>query len=104
MRSEQVNLPEHEAEFIREAIASGRFANASEVVRAGLQLLEAREAENAEKLERLRAELQKGMDDIENGRYVELTGPEEIRAHYAELRKQFREEFERSNAPSASAE
>jgi antitoxin ParD1/3/4 len=42
-RNTSITLSEHFARFVDDEIASGRFASASEVVRAGLRLLEERE-------------------------------------------------------------
>lgn len=41
---------------------SGRFASASEVVREGLRLIEARDAEREARLEALRTEVSRGRD------------------------------------------
>lgn len=49
-----VALSPHFETFIRQQVDSGRFNNVSEVVRAGLRLLEEREAEQAAKLQALR--------------------------------------------------
>ena len=43
MPTGNVNLTEHFDRFIEAGITSGRFSNASEVVREGLRLLEQRE-------------------------------------------------------------
>ena len=43
-RNTSVSLGDHFAEFIEEQVARGRFSSASDVVRAGLRLLEEREA------------------------------------------------------------
>ncbi|HRO58864.1 MAG TPA: type II toxin-antitoxin system ParD family antitoxin [Burkholderiaceae bacterium] len=51
-----VSLGKHFAEFIEQQVRSGRYGSASEVVRAGLRLLEADEA----RLEALRAALVEG--------------------------------------------
>lgn len=39
-RSTSISLDEHFSDFLARAVAAGRFRNTSEVVRAGLRLLE----------------------------------------------------------------
>ena len=57
-----VALGPHFESFVRKQLASGRYNNISEVVREGLRLLEDQEALRQIKLERLRADLQAGLD------------------------------------------
>jgi len=52
-KNTSVMLTDHFVDFIEEKVREGRFASASEAVRAGLRLLEIEE----QKLERLRAAL-----------------------------------------------
>ena len=52
-----VHLGLHFERFVQEQIEGGRFQNASEVVRAGLRLLEDHEAGQAERRAEIRAEL-----------------------------------------------
>jgi antitoxin ParD1/3/4 len=56
-----VALSPHFETFIRRQVDSGRFNNVSEVVRAGLRLLEEREAEQAAKLQALREAIAVGL-------------------------------------------
>jgi antitoxin ParD1/3/4 len=56
-------------EMIREKVESGRYPTADEVVQEALRLLEAHERH----LARLRAELTKGIDQLDRGEGVELT-------------------------------
>lgn len=49
-------------EFIRKLVDSGRYATASDVMREGLRLIEAREDQREAKLEDLRSALQEGLD------------------------------------------
>ena len=62
MPTRNINLtPEMDA-FVDAKIKSGQYANASEVLRAGLRALEEDEREDQAKLEALRAAVQAGED------------------------------------------
>jgi antitoxin ParD1/3/4 len=60
--------------FINRNVAEGRFNNASEVVRAGLRMLEDYET----RLDALRREIAIGDADIEAGRVTEYGSTEEL--------------------------
>jgi antitoxin ParD1/3/4 len=68
-KSISFSLGEQERAFIQGQVAHGRFGNRTEVVRAGLRLLE--DYENQQKLQRLRSAIAKGDADIEAGRVTE---------------------------------
>ncbi|MDP4023873.1 type II toxin-antitoxin system ParD family antitoxin [Methylobacterium sp. NEAU 140] len=55
-------LGEHDERFVRELVASGRYASASEVVRDGLRLVGEREQVRAAKLEALRQDIREGLE------------------------------------------
>lgn len=57
-----VALGTHFEAFVKMQVASGRYNNASEVVRDGLRLLQDQEDLRRAKLDGLRAELQQGLD------------------------------------------
>jgi antitoxin ParD1/3/4 len=78
MPTRNVNLTEHFNRFIQTGITSGRFSNASEVVREGLRLLEQREQEDKAKLEWLRAAAKEGFAAADRGDYVTLRSDQEI--------------------------
>jgi antitoxin ParD1/3/4 len=70
-RSNNLNIsltPQLE-EMIRAQVDSGKFNSASEVVREALRMMQEREAN----LERMRAEIQIGLDQLERGEAVEFT-------------------------------
>jgi antitoxin ParD1/3/4 len=74
MASTSLTLGEHWEMFIKNEVASGRYASESDVVRAALRHLE----ERNEKLEALRAHLAEGAEAAARGEFVEMLGPEEL--------------------------
>jgi len=60
MPTRNVNLTDELDEFIREKVGSGRFENASEVVRAALRSLDRDERQYEAKLAKLRAMIDEG--------------------------------------------
>jgi antitoxin ParD1/3/4 len=75
-----VHLTEHFDAFIASGVKSGRFSNASEVVRAGLHLLERQEAEDAAKLAWLRQTTQEAFAALDRGEGIPLSSPDDIDA------------------------
>jgi antitoxin ParD1/3/4 len=61
-------------------VTSGRFSNASEVVREGLRLLEQREQEDKAKIEWLRAAAMEGFDQLDRGEGIEFESMEDFDA------------------------
>lgn len=68
MPARNVSLTSQLAQFVDDNVSTGRFSSASEVVREGLRLLEQRQAEDALKLEALRAALDPAIADMKAGR------------------------------------
>ena len=82
MGTRNVVLTETQDRLVERLIASGRFQNASEVLRAGLRLLEEQEAETAE----LRARLAEGLEEARRGDLAPGSGEDAIRRAFARAR------------------
>jgi antitoxin ParD1/3/4 len=76
MPTRNVVLTEQQHEFVEALVRSGRYQNASEVLREGLRLIEDREREEAIKLQALRAAADQGWADLAAGRYTDLADDE----------------------------
>ena len=81
MLTRNVELTDHQASLVEHLVASGRYQNASEVLREDLRLVEQREAEDADRLEALRSAVQVGIEDIEAGNFKAFERKEPLRAH-----------------------
>ena len=81
MPTRNVVLTQHQTSFVEQLVDSGRYQNASEVLREGLRLVEQREAEDASRLQALRTAAQLGMDDIDAGRFKDFDSAQALRDH-----------------------
>ncbi|MGP4917629.1 type II toxin-antitoxin system ParD family antitoxin [Brachybacterium tyrofermentans] len=72
MATRNVVLSDHQHELVNSLVTSGRYQNASEVLRAGLRLLEQRDAEDAARLAALRAAADRGWADVAAGRFRDV--------------------------------
>jgi antitoxin ParD1/3/4 len=70
MPTRNVVLTEHQEAFVGELVRSGRYSNASEVLRESLRLMERRESLEAAKLDYLRGRLDEAERDALAGRLV----------------------------------
>ena len=84
MGTRNVVLTDSQSALIDQLVASGRYQNASEALRAGLRLLEREEAE----LDALRDRLRSGLAEAQRGDFAEGSGEEAIRRAFAAARAQ----------------
>ncbi len=85
MPTKNVNLTEHYSQFVDQLVASGQFKNASEVFRAGRQLLEQSITVGEQNLAVLRRLAKQGFDEIDQGKGTELASEKDLKNHIAKL-------------------
>ena len=72
MPTRNVVLTERHEKVIADLVESGRYQNASEVLREGLRLIEERDAREEAKLGALREASQVGFADLDEDRYRDI--------------------------------
>lgn len=82
MATRNVVLTDTQSELVDRLVASGRYQNASEALRAGLRLLEREEAELAS----LRARLISSLEEARRGELADGSGEDAIRRAFAAAR------------------
>lgn len=82
MATRNIVLTDQQDELVHRLVASGRYQNASEALRAALRLLE-REEEGALDL---RSRLMDGLAEAETGAFAEGSGAEAVRRAFAVAR------------------
>ncbi len=87
MPTRNINLTEHLDHFVARQVSSGRYSNASEIVREGLRLLEEQEQEQEReaKLKALRRAAKLGFDEIDQGKGIVLAGKRAIGRFITEI-------------------
>jgi antitoxin ParD1/3/4 len=78
-RNPSVSLSIHQQEFVESLVKSGRYQGVSEVVRAGLRLLEERESRHKALIARLEAAVEEG---LASGESEPLESAEELIAEF----------------------
>lgn len=86
MPTRNISLTEHFDRFVEDRIASGRYLNASKVVRDRLRLLEQRTREEELKMERLREAAVSGFREIDRGQFHEI-GAGDLRSAISSIGK-----------------
>jgi antitoxin ParD1/3/4 len=85
MPTRNVVVTKSQEQLIESLVESGRYQNASEVLREGLRLVERREAEEAGKLKALRAAARTGVDALDRGEFKEFESFEDLQSYLDDL-------------------
>ena len=85
MPTRNVVLTERQADLVESLVESGRYQNASEVLRDGLRLVEQRETEDTARLKALRGAASVGVGALDRGEFKEFNNPEELQAYLNDL-------------------
>lgn len=85
MPTRNVVLTDRQAAMVTRLVGSGRYQNASEVIREGLRLVERREIEDDARLRALREAVDIGAADIDEGRYRDFDTTESLRDHLSAM-------------------
>ena len=76
MATRNIVLTDHQSQIVDHLVASGRYQNASEVLRAGLRMVEEAESHYVTKMNELKAAIDAGQKDLETGRTTTFTADE----------------------------
>jgi antitoxin ParD1/3/4 len=85
MPTRNVVLTDHQAALVDRLVKSGRYQNASEVLREGLRLIETQDAEDRARLKALRDAAKVGIDDLESGRFLEFASADDLGEYLARV-------------------
>ncbi len=85
MPTRNINLTEHYDQFVEEQVDAGKYKNASEVLRAGLRLLEQQTQTEEQKLKVLRKLAAEGFRELDQGQGLTLTSESGVRSVIAKI-------------------
>lgn len=71
MASRNISLTDHHDALIEAKIQAGEYANASEVVREGLRLIQERDQELAARIDAIKSRVAVGLEQAARGEFVE---------------------------------
>ena len=97
-RQLNVSITLHFSKLIRQKVQSGRYANASEVVRDALRKLEQEDLPAEQSMisdpEDVVTQVRIGMESIAKGRQIELRNEQELRGFFSDIIKRGNQRFD----------
>lgn len=84
-----ISLTKHFEAFVEQQVATGRYNNSSEVIRAALRLLE----DEVERHGMLKARIRRGLDDLDEGRVTTANGKPELKAFMDDVKTRGRQKL-----------
>jgi antitoxin ParD1/3/4 len=96
LRVMTISLSKEQEKVIKQHLATGEFSSEGEVLNEALALLQKR----GEAVQKLRTEIQAGLDDLDAGRYTTISNAEEAKAFADDIKRRGRElNAKREQAP-----
>lgn len=102
MPTQNVNLTPVLEGFVKKQVSLGLFNNASEVHRAALAAMARNEEERQLRMEKLRREIQLGIDDVEAGRSAKISSKKDLSVMLDGCLEKSVQRLDRANAEPAS--
>ena len=100
MPTRNVNLTDYHDEFVNGLVTSGRFSSASEVMRAGLRLLEQQAREENEKLTMLRSMASEAFDELDRGQGIAIDSERQLAEFISQTGRSAAEDVKHRTADS----
>jgi len=94
MPTRNINLTDQYDQFVDSLVTSGQFSNASEVMRAGLRLLEGQTREENEKLALLRSLASEGFRELDQGQGIVMDGEQPLAEFIGQIGRRAAEDVE----------
>lgn len=85
MPTRNIVLTDEQSRLVERLVGSGRYQNASEVLREGLRLIETHEREVNARVEALSRAAEAGIADIKAGRYSQFDSTDALNNHLQAL-------------------
>ncbi|GAB3199604.1 type II toxin-antitoxin system ParD family antitoxin [Nocardioides hungaricus] len=95
-------LTERQTEFIEEMVSTGRYQNASEVLREGLRMVEERQRTYEAGLDAIRAKVRVAADQIDAGEGVRVSDEEQLESYLAGAAQRAKSRVARRHATGGS--
>src|SRR5262245_32394148 len=96
MPTRNINLTDHFDEFVAQQISTGRYSNASEIVRDALRLLQGPEHEQERKVKALSQAGKQGFAEIDQGKSIWLKGKKAIDRFSQEIESEVQAKIKRT--------